>query len=213
MKNSLSAKQLACGFDGLALSQDINLELSSGDCLQLSGANGSGKTTLLRTLAGILPAIAGSIHWCQRSIYDAKSCYHELSVYMGHLDSLYANLSVRENMQWALRLRGYCAHKQAVERHLDYFDLGAQADSLVHELSFGQRRKVQLAALPGSEASLWLLDEPFTGLDVLTQEKLALLLNKQQESGGMVIFSSHQSVPQQLRVNQQLHLQPCLISL
>ena len=200
----LRALELACGFDQLELVAGVNLTLLPSHCLHLSGANGSGKTTLLRTLAGILPALRGSITWQGTSINAPNSCYWQESLYLGHQDALYPNLSAAENLRWYLRMEGARASAAELEDLLGLFDL--DGEQLAAGLSFGQRRQVQLARLLAGLKQLWLLDEPFNGLDQRAQQTLSSGINRHCAAGGSCIFSSHQAPPVGLEVTVALTL-------
>ena len=180
----------------MALLDSVNVSLASGDFLQLSGANGSGKTTLLQSIAGILPLVSGELSWCGLKINESRSDYWSSSLFISHRDAIYPNLSVIDNLAWQFNMRGRYPSRQQLAEYLEHFALGDYAASYSNELSFGQRRKLQLAYLRGSSEPLWLLDEPFTGLDAISQKALAQTLAEHQERGGMCIFSSHQSAPE-----------------
>ena len=164
--------------------------------MQLSGANGSGKTTLLRSIAGMLPLVSGELSWCGIEVNEPSSDYWSSSLFISHRDAIYLNLSVIDNLAWQFNMRGSYPSKQQLAEYLGHFALDDYAASYSNELSFGQRRKLQLTYLRGSSEPLWLLDEPFTGLDTASQKALAQTLAEHQDRGGMCIFSSHQSAPE-----------------
>ena len=179
----------------MALLDSVNVSLADSDFLQLSGANGSGKTTLLRSIAGILPLVGGELSWCGVEVKESSSDYWSNSLFIGHRDAVYPNLSVIENLAWQFNMRGSYPSEQQLAEYLEHFALDDYAASYSNELSFGQRRKLQLAYLRGSSEQLWLLDEPFTGLDAVSQKALAQTLAEHQERSGMCVFSSHQRAP------------------
>ena len=189
------ADSISCGFDELALLDSVSISLADGDCLQLSGANGSGKTTLLRSIAGMLPLVSGELSWRGVEVNESNSDYWSSSLFISHRDAIYPNLSVIDNLAWQFNMRGSHPSKQQLAEYLGHFALDDYAASYSNELSFGQRRKLQLAYLQGSSEPLWLLDEPFTSLDTASQAALAQTLAEHQARGGMCIFSSHQSAP------------------
>ena len=201
------AHSISCGFDELALLESIDLSLADGDFLHLSGANGSGKTTLLRSLAGIQALVGGELSWCGISVDDSSSDYWLSSLFLSHRDAIYPNLSVIENLAWQFNMRGNYPSLAQLADYLGHFAMVDYQHNYSNELSFGQRRKLQLAYLRGSSESIWLLDEPFTGLDAASQIALAQTLASHQKRGGICIFSSHQSAPEDIFViNQTLDL-------
>ena len=151
-----------------------------GELCYLTGANGAGKTTLLRSIAGRLPAEYGDI-----------KC-HLPQVYIGHADGLTGAISGRKNLQsWAavnnIKLTG-----DDVEQALAGFDAANFADIPVQLLSRGQRRRLALARLLLAPApSLWLLDEPNTGLDQDSQTRLETAIAVHLLAGGAVIAATH----------------------
>ena len=177
--------------------------MKDGDFLHLGGANGSGKTTLLRSIAGVLTLVGGKLSWCGVNINDLGSEYWSSSLFLGHRDAIYPNLSVIENLAWQFNMRGSHPSREQLADYLDHFAMADYQHSYSTELSFGQRRKLQLAYLRGCSEPLWLLDEPFTGLDAASQEALAQTLAKHQRQGGICVFSSHQSAPEGCFVTSQ----------
>ena len=151
-----------------------------GELCFLTGANGAGKTTLLRSIAGRLPAEYGDI-----------KC-HLPQVYIGHADGLTGAISGRKNLQsWAavnnIKLTG-----DDVEQALAGFDAATFADTPVQLLSHGQRRRLALTRLLLAPApSLWLLDEPNTGLDRYSQTQLETTIAAHLMAGGAVIAATH----------------------
>jgi heme exporter protein A len=151
-----------------------------GQLCILTGANGAGKSTLLRSIAGQLPAESGHI------------AYHLPRIYIGHADGLAGAISGRKNLQvWAavndITLRG-----DNLEQALAGFDANEFADMPVQLLSRGQRRRLALARLLlAPSPSIWLLDEPNTGLDQDSQTRLETAIANHLLADGAVIAATH----------------------
>ncbi|MFM9891023.1 MAG: heme ABC exporter ATP-binding protein CcmA [Rickettsiales bacterium] len=179
--NSFKCTQLQIGRDGMACADAIDLELLAGALLVVQGANGAGKSTLLKTLAGLLPAIAGSyVHDC-----DAPAL-----LYIGHRHGMLGEVSVAENVAfWA---RSYGVPELAATA-LHYFDLGPYVDMPLCELSAGWQQRVSLTRLITIPANLWLLDEPAANLDRDGANLLQSLLQTRLEQGGIALLTSHAS--------------------
>ena len=158
----------------------LNHQQNLGQLCILTGANGVGKSTLLRSIAGRLPAESGHI-----------AC-HLPRIYIGHADGLAGAISGRKNLQsWAavndITLRG-----DNIEQALAGFDATEFADMPVQLLSRGQRRRLALARLLlAPSPSIWLLDEPHTGLDRDSQIRLDTAINAHLEAGGAVLAATH----------------------
>lgn len=172
--------------------QSINFSLEPGRLMHLRGQNGKGKTTLLKLLAGLLHPLQGEIRYKNLAIQDDLQTYQQQLCYVGHKTGISLALTIEENCRFDL-------HRQKTQLALDdllvQFNLSGLAKSPCHLLSAGQRRRVGLLRLLMSNASLWLLDEPFVALDQENIDILANCLNDHITQGGQVILTSHQSLP------------------
>ena len=195
----LEAAGLTCIRDDRTLFSQLSFDLSSGQLLLVEGDNGSGKTSLLRILCGIRLPELGKVSW--KTVIDDKTSqvfvhsdhsYAGDMAFLGHLDGNKLDLTVTENLTFskALARGNECSIEQALEKvNLNLFD-----DLLVSNLSAGQRRRLSLARLILSGASLWILDEPFTALDKKGIEMVEREINEHLDQGGMVVMTSHHSV-------------------
>ena len=173
-----------CLFSGL------NFSLESGQVLQLHGENGSGKTSLIRALCTLLPIEEGEIGWRDQPLQVARDQYLAEMCYIGHSEAIKADLSPRENLEFTATLLD--ASSSAVDAAVQRVGLIDQVDLPCRHLSAGQRRRVALARLLISRATLWLLDEPLTALDGHGRELVEQLIVEHAGSGGAVIFTTHQ---------------------
>ena len=175
------------------LFENIDVDLDPGEALQIQGANGSGKTTLLRILSGLTWPSDGVISWKGT---DIEHDPHELRadiVYIGHADGIKLELSVRENLEYC-RALAFSPRRTPIASITSRLALEGLDDVLVRHLSAGQRRRVALARLLMSEARLWILDEPFTALDMNGSATVEAILAGHLDEGGLAVFSSHQRV-------------------
>ncbi|MEX1058420.1 MAG: heme ABC exporter ATP-binding protein CcmA, partial [Natronospirillum sp.] len=147
--------------------------------------NGSGKTTLMRGLVGLNLYLEGEVDWYQ----DGPAAY----LYMGHRAGISAHLTVLENLVFLAQIRGLQPSPKALQYALEAVALAPFDDSLGHQLSAGQQRRIMLALLhlPGLPGC-WVLDEPFTALDKQGAAALEAHLARHCARGGAVIFSTHQ---------------------
>jgi heme exporter protein A len=136
----LEVTGLSCRRGGRPVFGDLSFGLASGELLALTGRNGSGKTTLLRALALLVTTEAGRIHWQGEDVARDREGWRRQIAWLGHLDGLKGDLSVRENLSVAARLRGEPLDR--IDQALASFDLAALARREVRTLSAGQRRRV-----------------------------------------------------------------------
>jgi heme exporter protein A len=191
----LEARPLECTLCERRLFDDVSFKLSRGQLLRVAGANGSGKTSLLRIMCGLLAPSAGELRWCGRSIRAEREEYSRNLVFIGHLNALKDDLTALENLQVAAALGGMSAESARMLAGLNRFGVAHCAELPAKVLSQGQRRRVALARLALSAAvPLWILDEPFSALDVGAVAELERLLTEHLASGGMLVLTTHQEV-------------------
>ena len=172
----------------------LNFSLQNGQLLHLKGHNGSGKTTLMRILAGLLHSEDGEIRWNAEPITKARQEYHQELLYLGHLNGLKGDLSAVENLRIDAAITGQAISEEQAWQVLTDIGLRGHEDLPTKYLSQGQKRRVALARLWFSRKSLWILDEPFSALDVAAVDDLQALIRRHLDSGGMVIVTTHQEV-------------------
>lgn len=191
---SLQCQQLACRRGDRILFSDLNFSLSEGELLFLEGRNGSGKTTLLKTLAGLRKADEGEIHWQGENIDDQYDEYRSALSWLGHLNGIKADLSALENLRIMSKLQEDNVSDNEIETALEKVGLAGYEDLPSHYLSQGQKRRSALAYFYFTKSKLWILDEPFTALDIKAVADLQQHIHQHVDKGGMVILTTHQDV-------------------
>lgn len=176
------------------LFEAVDFSLQNGQLLHLKGRNGSGKTTMMRILAGLLHAERGDILWNGESIKKARQTFHAELLYLGHLNGLKGDLSAVENLRTDAAISGQNLDEKQAWQVLTDIGLRGHEDLPTKYLSQGQKRRVALARLWFSRAALWILDEPFSALDVAAVDELQAVIRRHLESAGMVIVTTHQEV-------------------
>lgn len=169
----------------------------AGDVIHLKGPNGSGKTSVLRCLAGLSLPDEGAVSWfgmryTGRIGPEARARLR----YVGHQDALKGGLDARENLRALQSLFGDTGD---IDAALAEAGLASRADVPAQRLSAGQRRRVALSRLHAGRAEAWLLDEPFTSLDVEGIERVAGWIAAHAAGGGIVVLSTHQPLPASLQ--------------
>jgi heme exporter protein A len=185
----LEVTGLSCRRGGRPVVRNISFTVQRGELLALIGRNGSGKTTLLRALALLGTADEGGIRWQGADVRHDRDSWRRQIAWLGHLDGLKGDLTVRENLATACHLRETPA--TGVDAALAAFDLAPLAHRPVRTLSAGQRRRVALARVLAAAAPLWLLDEPLNALDAPSQVALRAALARHLAAGGLAIAATH----------------------
>jgi heme exporter protein A len=184
---------LGCRRGEALIFEAVDFALEPGDALWLSGPNGSGKSSLLRLMAGLLPPVQGAIAWNGTPIAADREAHRARQRYLGHLDAVKSHLTVAENLGFWAAYWGIAPG--AVAPALARLGIVHLADAPARQLSAGQKRRCALARLALGGAPLWLLDEPSAALDTDGIERMAQLIGEARAAGGIVIFSSHETLP------------------
>ena len=175
----------------IPLCEGVTLNLASGSICHLVGANGTGKTTLLMQLAGLLPVLSGEV------VYQGAVSLPVQPLYVSHQLGIHPNLTVAQNLNFLLNLYGISPSTADIEDALAWVGLqGFETISSSH-LSAGQTRRITLARLyllTPAVTPLWLLDEPFTALDVDMVARMEDRLREFTMAGGAILMTSHQAV-------------------
>lgn len=194
----LNVRGLACIRGDKKLFSGLDLSVRSGEWLHIQGQNGAGKTSLLRLLAGLSMPAEGEICWNQISITDTHSDFRSHLLYFGHHGALKEDLTALENLTFASVIDGVAWSEEATLialKALYRLGLKGRENLPVRVLSAGQKRRVMLARLLTRQATLWILDEPFTALDVAAVDLLSSLITEHVRNGGMAVLTSHQTIP------------------
>ncbi len=191
---TLSFHDLRCTRGERELFSGMNFTLQGGEALLIQGGNGQGKTSLLRLLTGLSQPAEGEVRWRGVKLDKTSETYHREMAYIGHLNGIKDDLTPIENLRLASQLAGRTLNETQAEERLVQLGLGRCLDLPCRVLSFGQRRRVALASLLCSNALLWILDEPLTGLDVHGVALLENLLKAHIDGGGMAVLTTHQPI-------------------
>ena len=210
-------RQTAAEADGLDISavtvtyrnghtalKDVSFAVPQGSIAALVGVNGSGKSTLFKAVMGFVPLARGQIRVLGMSEADAQA--QNLVAYVPQAEEVDWNFPVLVedvvmmgrygHMNW---LRRPSKHdREMVDAALERVDMSAYRKRQIGELSGGQKKRVFLARALAQEGQVILLDEPFTGVDVRTEEQIVELLQALRDEGRVLLVSTHNlgSVPE-----------------
>ena len=191
----LTVSNLSCVRGERRLFADLAFELAAGEWLHVRGENGTGKTTMLRALVGLSPPDRGEVRWRGEPIKVLGEEYRREMLYLGHYGAVKEDLTPLENLKVAATFDGRSIDDGEALAALHRFGLRGREDLPVRCLSAGQKRRVLLARLVTRKATLWVLDEPFTALDVRAVDMLSELIGEHVAAGGLAVLTSHQTMP------------------
>jgi heme exporter protein A len=156
----------------------LSVTARAGDVIWIRGANGCGKSTLLRLVAGLLTVTSGIIRSEGRMALADENL------------ALDANVTVEDALRFWADMDG--ASTEAREAALAAMDLQDLAHIPVRFLSTGQRKRASIARVLASGADIWLMDEPYNGLDSASCARLDQAIIARVASGGIVLVAAHQ---------------------
>lgn len=172
---------------------NITLEVKPGEIFGFLGPNGAGKTTTIKMITGILNIDAGSI---QVNGFDIEKDPLKAKKSMGFVpdsQDIYDRLTGIEYLNFIADVYEVPSgeRKQNIEKYLEMFDMKAAAGQPIRSYSHGMKQKIILTGALLHNPSLWILDEPLTGLDPKAAHLLKEEMNKHCGKGNTVFFSTH----------------------
>ncbi|MFD5235747.1 ABC transporter ATP-binding protein [Streptomyces tendae] len=186
----LTLRDAALGRPDAAAVSGVDVDVSPGEILTVVGPSGCGKSTLLRTLAGLLPPLAGTAEQDGHPI-DGPGADRAL---VFQEDALLPWRSLRANVELPLAVQGLprAERRDQATAWLERVGLAAQAGQLPHRVSGGQRQRAQLARALAGRPRAVLMDEPFGALDAQTRAGMQdLLVEVLHGTGATVVFVTH----------------------
>ena len=204
--NILELSKVGCVRGDRRLFSGLDLSVSPGTYIQLTGPNGSGKTSLLRILCGLLAPAEGEVKWDGADIRSLGEEFYTSVTYLGHRHGVKDELTAVENVRISNALNGVSVSKERAEEVLGQMGLAGRESLPARLLSEGQRRRVGLARLLVCNTRLWLLDEVLTSLDKRAVSLVRSLIENHIAGGGIAIIATHQELELSAGCTKRLEL-------
>lgn len=187
MAPTITARALGVRYGDLVALAEVDLDLTGPVSLAVIGPNGSGKSTLLGAIAGITAASAGSVRSSSPPALVLQSTEVERSLPITVRDTV----GLARYPHLGLLRRSTAEDRRAVEHAMERLDVRDLARRQLRDLSGGQRQRVFVAQGLAQGADILLLDEPLTGLDVVSRDLILEVLDSEREAGRIVVTTTH----------------------
>lgn len=193
--SSIEVHNLTTAYDKRPVLWDIDFELPAGQLIGIIGPNGSGKTTLLKSIMGLVPPSSGYVRIFGQPLEDVR----QRISYVPQRESVDWDfpISVREVVEMGRYRRGNlfrrlgATDRALAAEALEKVGMSAFADRQISQLSGGQQQRVFVARALAQGADLYLMDEPFAGVDAASEAAILELLAEMKQAGKTVLIVHH----------------------
>lgn len=207
---TLRGAELSVNFFGLRALDRVSIEIQTGEILGLIGPNGSGKTTLVNVLCGQTPPSSGSTYCNGENItaLPPRKVAKRGIARSFQIPRVFSNLTVGENIETAAVAHGASrrAGQQAAGALLEEFALSAHAEELAGNLSYGDKRRVEIARALAGDPQFLLLDEPAAGMNEEESRALLELLSGLPKDRKLGLLIIDHDMPLIMRLCHRLHV-------
>ena len=169
----------------------LDFTVERGEIVGFLGPNGAGKSTTMRILAGALGATSGRALVGGLDVYRDPKGVKRLLGYLPEVPPLYVDMTVRDFLRFAARVKGAASPKESVERVIERIGLAPVAHRLIDHLSKGYRQRVGIAQALVHDPRVLILDEPTSGLDPAQRVEIRSLVQELAKGDVTVILSTH----------------------
>ncbi|MDF2720950.1 MAG: transporter ATP-binding protein [Paenibacillus sp.] len=171
----------------------LDISVHPGEMIGLIGLNGAGKSTTIKHILGLLAPQQGNVRVMGITHQEDVARYRSSFAYVPEAPELYEELTIREHLRMTAMAYGLDQPRfdQAAAKLADQFNMSDKLDALPQTLSKGMRQKVMIMNAFLVEPPLYIIDEPFLGLDPLGIRSLLDLMVERKKNGAAMLISSH----------------------
>ncbi|ALS74586.1 multidrug ABC transporter ATP-binding protein [Planococcus rifietoensis] len=189
----LEVENLTGGYTRKPVLKDVSFSIEKGELVGLIGLNGAGKSTTIKHIIGIMQPKSGSIRLNGRTFAEDIDAYRSAFSYIPETPVLYEELTLREHLE--LTAMAYGLEQEVFEQRsaalLKEFRMEKRLKWFPSHFSKGMRQKVMIMSAFLVDPDLYIIDEPFVGLDPLGIKSLLDQMEQQKRSGASVLMSTH----------------------
>lgn len=190
---SIEINNLSSGYRRIPVIKHINAQLDPGEVVSLIGLNGAGKSTLLKTILGLIQPLEGEVLLNGISLLDDQMSYAGSIGYIPETPILYEELTLREHLEMVAL--GYQLPlgliMERAQPMLEKFRLADKLDWFPSHFSKGMKQKVMIICAFVTDATIFIIDEPFLGLDPVGIQDLMNLMRQRAKAGATILFTTH----------------------
>ncbi|WP_026478760.1 ABC transporter ATP-binding protein [Alkaliphilus transvaalensis] len=189
----LEVNGLYSGYEKVEVLKDVSIEINSGEIVGLIGSNGAGKTTLLKTILGIIPPTEGKLIVEGVEIDQDWNQAKGKIAYIPEMPLLYEELTLLEHLEFTAMANGVDKNvfEKRISRLLDTFNMRDKLHHFPNSFSKGMRQKVMVMCGLLYDPTLFVVDEPFIGLDPKSIKALVNILKEKRTQGLGILMSTH----------------------
>ncbi len=191
----LEIHDLTVSYERKPVLWDIDLSIPKGSLVGIIGPNGAGKSTLIKAVMGLLPLSSGYVKLMNKTLDEVRDKISYVpqreSVDWDFPISVFEVVLMGRYGKMGLMARPSKKDKEVALQSLEQVGMSAFASRQISQLSGGQQQRVFLARALAQEADLYLMDEPFVGVDAATESAIITLLREMREAGKTVIVVHH----------------------
>lgn len=190
---SLIINKLTSGYGLAPVLKELTFEVNAGEIVGLIGLNGAGKSTTIKNIIGLLPKMSGTIEIDGLSLKTDGDNYRKKIGYIPETPVLYEELTLREHLNVTAMAYGIDKEDVFVRAQplLEMFRLEEHLDWLPSRFSKGMKQKVMVICACLIQPDVYIIDEPFLGLDPLAIHDFLELLHQEKERGAAILMSTH----------------------
>ncbi|GEO70263.1 ABC transporter ATP-binding protein [Levilactobacillus acidifarinae] len=190
---ALTVSHVVGGYSQIPVLKDISFDVRDGELVGLIGLNGAGKSTTINHIIGLLTPHKGEITINGVTIAQDSQAYKQQIAYIPETPVLYQELTLREHLEMTMMAYDLDQEKAWVTAHelLKTFRLDNKLDWFPANFSKGMKQKVMIVCAFLTQAKLFIIDEPFLGLDPLAVNDLLNLIEQRKQRGASILMSTH----------------------
>ena len=181
----LTIHKMSAGYQsGKMIINDLSFSIKKGELIGIIGPNGAGKSTTIKAIMGLMPVVQGETSWA-----DGCNRY----AYIPETPIFYENLTLWEHLRFAAAVSeiGEESFEKEAERLLGLFNMTEKKHDYIEQFSKGMQQKSVIMCAFIQNPDLYIIDEPFIGLDPHATKKLMDLINEKRTAGAAVLMSTH----------------------